>query len=75
MRTLCDIRTQKTETYRTRITEGVNLIDYTGDVRTPTSDLTTTKSHVNSAIPEVKARYMCMDVKYFFLNNMMDREE
>ena len=29
--------------------------------------------HGNSAISDAKARYMCMDVKYFYLNNMMDR--
>ena len=63
--------TQKTETHRTRLTAGGNLIDYPGEVSTPTSYLTTMKLHVNSAISEVKSRYLCMDVKYFPLNNIM----
>ena len=33
------------------------------------------KLHVSSAISDIKSRYMCMDVKYFYLNNMMDRKE
>ena len=41
----------------------------------PTSDLTTMKLHVNSSIPDVKSRCMCIDVKYFYLNNMIDRAE
>ena len=32
----CDIRPQKTETYRTRHISGVNLIEYPGEVITPT---------------------------------------
>ena len=33
------------------------------------------KLHVNSAISDVTSRYMCMDVKYFYLKKHMDREE
>ena len=33
------------------------------------------KIHVNRTISDVKSRYTCMDVKYFYLNNMIDREE
>ena len=32
------------------------------------------KLHVNRAISDVKERYMFMELKYFYLNNMMDRE-
>ena len=59
----------------TRTTEGVNIIYYPGEFSTPTSDLTTIKIHVNSAISYVKSRYMVMDVKYFYLNNQMDRDK
>ena len=65
LRAVFDIRTHKTETHRTRLTAEGNLIDYPGEVITPTSDLTTTKIHVNSAILDVKSRYMCMDVNDF----------
>ena len=72
---VCDVRTQKTETHRTKLTTGGNLIYYPGEVSTPISYLTTTKLHVNSAISDVKLRYMCIDVKYFHLNNQMGRSE
>ena len=75
VRAVCYIRTQKTDTHSTRLTAGANLIGYPGEVRTPVSDLTTMKLHLNSAISDVKSRYMCMDVKYFYLNNQIDREE
>ena len=61
--------TPKKDTHITILTAGGNLIDYPGEVSKPTSDLTTTKTHVNSAISDVKSRYMCMDVKDFYLNN------
>ena len=72
---VCDIRTQKTETHRTILNVGGNIIDYPGDISTPTSDLTTMQIHVNIAISYVKSRYICMDLRYFYLKNMMGREE
>ena len=59
----------------TKLTAKGNIIDYPGDVSTPTSYLTTMKLYVNSAISDVKLSYMCMYVKYFYLKNMMDRVE
>ena len=50
-------------------------MDYPGEVSTPTSELTNMKLHINSAISDVKSRYMCTDVKYFYLNNQMDSEK
>ena len=67
--------TPKTETHITRLTAGGKLIDYSGEVSTPTSDLTTMKLHVDITISDVTYRYMGMDVKYFYLNNHMDRDE
>ena len=62
---VCNIRLQKTKTHRLRLKSGGNLIDYPGDFRTPTSELTTMKLHVNKAISYVKSSYMCMYVKEF----------
>ena len=75
MRVVFDIRSHKIETRSTILATGGNLIDYPGDVSTPTSYLTTMKLHFNRAISDVKSRYMCMDVKDFYLNNMMDSAE
>ena len=33
------------------------------------------KHHVNRTISDTTSRYMCMDVKYLYLNNRMDREK
>ena len=75
MRAVCDIRPQKIETHRTRLTAVGNIIYYPGEVNTPTPELNTMKLHVNIAISDVKPIYMCMNVKYFYLNNHMDRAE
>ena len=75
MRAVYDIIPQKIEAHRTRLTAVGNLIDYSGHVSPPTSDLTAMKLHIYSAISDVKSRYMYMYVKDFYLSNIMDREE
>ena len=76
VRSVCNIIPHKIENHRTRLTAGGNIIDYPGDVSTPTSDLTTMKIHVNSAISDVKARCIGKYMKYFYRNGkMMDKAE
>ena len=75
VRAVYNILTQKIETHITTLTAGGNLLDYPGEVSTPTSDLTTMKIHVKRTILDVTSRYMCMDVKDHYLNNQMDRNE
>jgi hypothetical protein len=75
VKAVCDIRPHKEETHRVRLTAGGNLVDYPGNVSTPTADVTTIKTHWNSVISDTKSRYMCMDVKDFYLNNPMARPE
>ena len=75
VRAVCDIIPQKTETRMTRLTARVNRIDYPVEFSTPTPYLTTMKWHVNSAIYYIKTIYICIDVKYFYLNNRMDIAE
>lgn len=70
-----DYRPQKKEPNRTRLTVGGNLIDYPGDVSTPTADTTTAKLVVNSTISTPKAKYMCGDIKNFYLGTPMARYE
>ena len=69
VRAVCNIQPQKTDTHRTRLTAGENMIDYPGEFSTQTSDLTTMKLYVNSIISDVKSRYMCMEINDFYLNN------
>jgi Reverse transcriptase (RNA-dependent DNA polymerase). len=65
------IRPQKEETHRIRVTVGGNLLEYDADTGTPAADLTTTKLFLNSVISTESARFMNMDVKDFYLNNVM----
>jgi hypothetical protein len=62
-----DIRPDKTETHRVRLTVGGNLIQYPEDVSTQSSDLTTSKCLWN--------KYMCLDVKKFYFGTPMDSFE
>jgi hypothetical protein len=66
-RFVVDIHPNKTETHRVRLTVGVNLIQYTGDVSTRSADLTTSKCLWNSTISTEGATYILLDVKNFCL--------
>ena len=66
-------QTTKKETPIKTFTTRGNIIDYPGESSTPTLYLTTTKLNLNSTISKIKYRYMCMDIKYFYLNKHIDR--
>jgi hypothetical protein len=68
-----DIRPQKEEKERTRLTVGGNPIHYPGDISTKTVGLTTAKLLFNSTVPTPGATFICMDVKNFYLNTPMAR--
>ena len=71
-RILAKIRPQKAETHRTRLTVGGNLINFFGDVTTPTVDLITAKLIFNSVLSTKNAKFMCADIANFYLNNSMN---
>jgi hypothetical protein len=62
-RFVVDVRPNKEEVHRVRLTVGGNLIEYDGDVLTRSADLTTSKCLWNSVISTMGAKYMCLDVK------------
>jgi hypothetical protein len=70
-----DIRPKKSETHRVRLTVGVNLIQYHGDVSTRSADLTTSKCLWNSTISTEGAKYMCLGVNIFYLGTPMEAFE
>jgi hypothetical protein len=74
-RFVVDIRPNKSEVHRFRLTVGGNLIQYQGDVSTRSADLTTSKCLWNSTISTDGAKYMCLDVKNFYLGTPMDTFE
>jgi hypothetical protein len=71
LRIVVDIRPQKEETHRVRFTCGGDKITYPGNVSTPTSDLTTIKTLLNSTISTKGAKCLSLDLKDFYLNNIM----
>ena len=70
---VCDIHLGQAETNRTRLTMGGNRIQYPGDCGTPTMDLLTVKIMLNSIISTQEAKFMTVDVKFFYLNTLMNR--
>jgi hypothetical protein len=74
-RFVVDIRPNKSETHRVRLAVGGNLIQYPGDVSTCSADLTMSKCLWNSTISTEGAKYMCFDVKHFYLGTLMESFE
>ena len=70
-----DIRPEKEEKHRVRLTVGGNLVEYPGNVSTDTTDITTAKILFNSILSTPKARFLGIDIKNFYLNNDMTRYE
>ena len=52
---------------------GGNLIHFPGDCGMPTADLITVNLLWNSVILTPEVKFMCIDVKIFYLNTPMDR--
>jgi hypothetical protein len=71
-RFVVDVRPNKFEIHRVRLTMGGNLIQYPGDVSTRSAYLTTSKCLWNRTISTDSARYMYLDVKNFYLGTPMD---
>jgi hypothetical protein len=63
-----DFRPQKEDPHRIRITDGGNLINYPGKLTTQTADITMSKLHWNSMLSTQKAKYMCLNLKIFYLS-------
>lgn len=74
-RIVVDFRPQKPDPNRVRMTAGGNLIKYPGELTTRTADLSTSKIIWNSVLSTENAKYMCMDVKNFYLGTPLDRYE
>ena len=70
---MCDVCNGKVEPNQTRLTVGGDRIHYPGDCGTPTADLLTVKIMLNSVISTPRAKFMMMDLKFFYLNSSMIR--
>ena len=72
VRVVVDFCPQKADPHRIRITAGGNLINYPGELTTQTADLTTSKLMWNSVLSTEGAKYMCLDIKNFYLTVFLD---
>ena len=70
---ICNIRPQKSETHRVRLTTGGDKLDYHGNPSSPEVSLLNVKIHINSNISRAKnnAKYMCIDINNFYLGTTM----
>ena len=70
---MAEIRPKKVEIHRTRLTVGGNLINFPGDITTPTADLITAKLIFNSVLSTKNVKFMCAEIANFYLHNPMNR--
>ena len=71
MRIIVDYWPQKADPNRERLTVGVNLLNFPGDLSTTTSDLTTSKILWNSVLSTKYTRFACIDIKNMYLQTPM----
>ena len=70
-----DYRPQKDDPNRIRITAMGNLITYDGELSVRTADINTAKMHWNSVVSTPDAKYMCLDIKNFYLTAALEYYE
>jgi hypothetical protein len=71
-RVVVDFCPPEADPHRIRITAGGNLINYPDELSTRTADLTTSKLMWNSVLSTEGAKYMCLDIKNFYLTAPLD---
>ncbi len=74
-RIVVDFHPQKADPHCIRITAGGNLINYPGELSTRTADLTTSKLMWKSILSTAGTKYVCLDIKNFYLTAPLDRFE
>jgi len=72
---VCEVRPEKDDPDRTRITIGGNRICYPGDVGTNTASLELVKLLLNSVLSRKGARFSTIDLKNFYLDTPMPEPE
>jgi hypothetical protein len=70
-----DIKDKKEEKERTRLTVGGDLIEYPGDQLTRAAGLTTAKILINSVISTLGAKFLGIDINFFYMNTPLGRFE
>jgi hypothetical protein len=68
---VCELKPNKEEVERTRLAMGGNKVNYPFKVGTPTAEMLLVKTHLNSVVLTLNARYMMIDISNFYLNTPM----
>jgi hypothetical protein len=66
---------QKKDPNHVQNTSRGNLISYLGELTMRTANITAAKLHWNSVLSTPKAKYMCLDIRNFYLSVTLDRYE
>ena len=72
---VCEVRPQKEDPNRTRITIGGNRICYPGDTGTKTGSLEVVKLLFNGILSQPNAKFACFDIKNFNLGTPLNQPE
>jgi hypothetical protein len=72
---VCDYKPHKKEKERVRLTVGGDNLDYSGNVATSTTDITTFKILINSTLSTADAAMMMMDINNYYLGTPLPRFE
>ena len=70
-----EIKPEKEEKERTRLTVEGNLLDFTGNLSAPTASVTTAKCVFNSVVSIPGARCLLADTKHLYINNILPDPE
>jgi hypothetical protein len=72
---VCDYKPHKKEKERVLLTVDGDRLDYSGDIATSTTDITTFKILINSTLSTEDATMMMMDIKNYYLGTPLPRFE
>ena len=72
---VANVRPQKEDPHRIRFTVGRDRLYYPGPTATKTSEIQTANLLFNSTISTKGGRFMCIDLKDFYLGTPMNRYE
>ena len=67
----CKLKPEKGEEEQTRLTVGGKLLEFTGNISAPTSSVTTEKCVLYSVVSTPGARCLMVNIKCFYLNNIL----
>ena len=71
-RMVVDVRPEKEDPNRVRITAGGDRLDYYGETSTETASLETAKILINSVLSTKNAKFMAIDLSNFYIQNDLE---